>query len=67
FDLYEIKGYLALISLVSLAVRLSCLSNLILSVQVLEFLYPFYVSKFEGCFNLKSRLHVEIWPDLKSL
>ncbi|EOK5722067.1 hypothetical protein ACM6XB_004672, partial [Vibrio parahaemolyticus] len=67
FDLEEIKGFLALISLVSLAVRLSCLSNLILSVQVLEFLNPFYVSKFVGCFNSKSRLHVEIWSGLKSL
>ncbi len=67
FDLEEIKGFLALISLVSLAVRSSCLSNSILPSQALEFLNPFYVSKFEGCFNLKSRLRVETWSGLKSL
>ncbi len=36
FDLEEIKGFLALISLASLAIRSSCLSNSILSAQVHE-------------------------------
>ncbi len=36
FDLGEIKGFLALISLVSLAIRSSSLSNSILSAQVHE-------------------------------
>ncbi len=36
FDLEEIKGFLALISLVSLAIRSSCFSNSILSAQVHE-------------------------------
>jgi len=66
-DLEEIKGFFALISLVSLAVRSSCLSNSILPSQALEFLNPLYASKFVGCFNLKSRLHVEIWSGLKLL
>ncbi len=36
FDLEEIKGFLALISLVSLAIRTSCFSNSILSAQAHE-------------------------------
>ncbi len=67
FNLEEIKGFLALISLVSLAIRSSCLSTSILSVQVHEFRNRFYASKFVGCFNLKSRLRVENWAGLKSL
>ncbi|MFW1459607.1 hypothetical protein ACEV9S_08940 [Vibrio parahaemolyticus] len=66
-DLEEIKGFLALISLVSLAIRSSCFSNLILSAQVHEFLKDSHVSKFVGCFNSKSRLSVENWSGLKSL
>ena len=66
-DLEEIKGFLALISLVSLAIRSSCLSNSILSAQVLEFLNRFYAPKFVGCFNLKLRLPVESWAGLKLL
>ncbi len=67
FDLEEIKSFLALISLVSLAIRLSCLSNSILSAQVHDFLKNNHASKFVGCFNLKSRLCVENWAGLKSL
>ncbi len=67
FDLEEIKGFLALISLVSLAIRLSCLSNSILSAQVLEFLNRFSAPKFVGCFNLKSHLRVDNRFGLKSL
>ncbi len=67
FDLEEIKGFLAFISLVSLAIRSSCLSNSILSVQVHEFRNRFYASKFVGCFNSKSRLRVGNWAGLKSL
>lgn len=59
FDLEEIKGFLALISLVSLAIRSGYLSNSILSAQVHESLKNNHVSKFVGCFNLKSRLRVE--------
>ncbi|EJX1247043.1 hypothetical protein KI745_22745 [Vibrio sp. D421a] len=66
-DLEEIKGFLALISLVSLAIRSSCLSNSILSAQVHESLKNSHVLKFAGCFNLKSRLRVENWAGLKSL
>ncbi len=58
FDLEEIKGFLALISLVSLAIRSSCLSNSILSAQDYESLKYNHASKFVGCFNSKSRLHV---------
>ena len=67
FDLEEIKGFLALISLASLATRSSCLSNSILSSQVHQFLKNNHASKFVGCFNLKLRLRVENWADLKSL
>lgn len=67
FDLEEIKGFLALISLVSLAIRSSYFSNSILSAQVHESLKNSHASKFVGCFNLKSRLRVEIWAGLKSL
>ncbi|EMK3512060.1 hypothetical protein V8094_004594 [Vibrio parahaemolyticus] len=67
FDLEEIKGFLALISLVSLAIRSSCFSNSILSAQVHESLKHNHASKFVGCFNLKSRLRVENWAGLKSL
>ncbi len=67
FDLEGIKGFLALISLVSLAIRSSCFSNSLLSVQVHESLKHNHVSKFVGCFNLKSRLRVENWAGLKSL
>ncbi|EHE7894613.1 hypothetical protein MX824_004831 [Vibrio parahaemolyticus] len=67
FDLEEIKGFLALISLASLAIRSSCFSNSILATQVLESFTPFYGSRFVGCFNLKSRLRVENWVGLKSL
>lgn len=67
FDLEEIKGFLALISLASLAIRSSCLSNSILSAQVHESLKNNHVSKFVGCFNLKSRLRVDNWAGLKSL
>ncbi len=70
FDLEEIKGFLALISLVSLvslAVRSGCLSNLILSAQVHESLKNNHASKFVGCFNLISRLRVGNWVGLKSL
>ncbi|TOF96710.1 hypothetical protein CGJ10_23605 [Vibrio parahaemolyticus] len=67
FDLEEIKGFLALISLVSLAIRSSCLSNSILSAQVLESLKSNHASKFVGCFNPNSRLSVENWSGLKSL
>ncbi len=67
FDLEEIKGFLALISLVSLAIRSSCLSNSILSVQIHESLKHNHASKFVSCFNLKSRLRVENWAGLKSL
>ncbi len=67
FDLEEIKGFLALISLVSLAIRSSCLSNSILSAQVHESLKHNHASKFVVCFNLKSRLRVENWAGLKSL
>ncbi|POB28434.1 hypothetical protein CRN47_01900 [Vibrio vulnificus] len=59
FDLEEIKGFLALISLASLAIRSSCLSNSILSAQVHEPLKHNHSSKFVGCFNLKSRWRVE--------
>ncbi|SUP19747.1 hypothetical protein [Vibrio alginolyticus] len=67
FDLEEIKGFLALISLVSLAILSSCLSNSILSAQVHESLKYNHASKFVGCFNSKSRLSVENWSGLKSL
>ncbi len=67
FDLEEIKGFLALISLVSLTIRSSCLSNSVLSAQVHELLKHNHTSKFVGCFNLKSRLRVENWAGLKSL
>ncbi len=67
FDLEEIKGFFALISLVSLAIRSSCLSNSILSAQVHESLKHNRASKFVVCFNLKSRLRVEKWSGLKSL
>ena len=67
FDLEEIKGFLALISLVSLVIRSSSLSNSILSTQVLEFLNRFYAPKFVGCFNLKSHLRVDNRFGLKSL
>ncbi len=67
FDLEEIKVFLVLISLASLAIRSSCLSNSILSVQVHESLKNNHASKFVGCFNLKSRLCVENWASLKSL
>ncbi len=67
FDLEEIKGFLALISLVSLAIRSSCLSNSILSAQVHESLKHNHASKFVSCFNSKSRLRVENWSVLKSL
>ncbi len=67
FDLEEIKGFLALISLASLAIRLSCLSNSILSAQVHESLKDNHASKFVGCFNSRSRLRVENWSVLKSL
>ena len=66
-DLEEIKGFLALISLVSLAIRSSCFSNSILSAQVHEFLKHNHASKFVGCFNLKSRLRVVTRFGLKSL
>ncbi len=66
-DLDEIKGFLVLISLDSLAIRSSCLSNSILSAQVHEPLKHNQASKFVGCFNLKSRLRVENLADLKSL
>lgn len=66
FDLEEIKGFLALISLVSLVIRSSCLSNSILSAQVHESQNN-HASKFVGCFNSKSRLRVENWSVLKSL
>ena len=66
-DLDEIKGFLALISLASLAIRLSCLSNSILSAQVHEFLKDNHASKFVGCFNSKSRLRVGNGSGLKSL
>lgn len=67
FDLEEIKGFLALISLASLAIRSSCLSNSILSAQVPEPLKHNHASKFVSCFNLKSRLRVENITGLKSL
>ncbi len=67
FDLEEIKGFLALISLASLAIRSSCLSNSILSAQVHESLKHNHASKFVGCFNLQLRLPVENWVGLKSL
>ncbi len=67
FDLKEIKGFLALISLVSLAIRSSCLSNSILSAQVHESFKHNHASKFVSCFNLKLRLRVENWVGLKSL
>ncbi|EPF2931036.1 hypothetical protein ACSL9C_003979, partial [Vibrio navarrensis] len=66
-DLDEIKGFLALISLASLAIRSSYLSNSILSAQVHVSLKHNHLSKFVGCFNLKSRLRVENWVGLKSL
>ncbi|TOA19238.1 hypothetical protein CGK32_22215 [Vibrio parahaemolyticus] len=58
FDLEEIKGFLALISLASLAIRLSCLSNSILSAQLHEFLEDNHASKFVGCFNSESSVRV---------
>ncbi len=58
-DLDEIKGFLALISLASLAIRSGCLSNSILSAQAHESLKNNHASKFVGCFNLKSCLRVE--------
>ncbi len=67
FDLEEIKGFLALISLVSLAILSSCLSNSILSSQVHEFLEDNHASKFVGCFNLKLHLRVDNRFGLKSL
>ncbi len=67
FDVEEIKGFLALISLVSLAIRSSCLSNSILSAQVLESLKSNHASKFVGCFNSKPHLRVGNWSGLKSL
>ncbi|EGR3462117.1 hypothetical protein DC843_26020, partial [Vibrio parahaemolyticus] len=67
FDLEEIKGFLALISLVSLAVSSSRLGNSILFAQAHESLKNNHALKFVGCFNFKSRLHVEIWSALKSL
>lgn len=66
-DLDEIKGLLALISLVSLAILSSCLSNSILSTQVYEYLKNNHASKFVGCFNLKSRMRVDNQSGLKSL
>jgi len=65
FDLEEIKGFLALISLVSLAILSSCLSNSILSAQVHESRNRFYASRFVSCFNLKSRLCVHNRSGLK--
>ncbi len=56
-----------LISLASLVIRSSCLSNSILSAQVHEPLKHNHASKFVGCFNLKSRLCVENWAGLRSL
>ena len=67
FDLEEIKGFLALISLVSLAIRLSYFSNSILSAQVHESLKHNHASKFVGCFNLKLHLRVDNRFGLKSL
>ncbi len=67
FDLEKIKGFLALISLVSLAVRSGCLSNSILSAQVHESLKSNHASKFVVCFNSKLRLSVENGSGLKSL
>ena len=67
FDLEKIKGFLALISLASLAIRFCCLSNSILSAQVHGSLKHNHASKFVGCFNSKSRLSVENWVGLKSL
>ncbi|SDI09101.1 hypothetical protein SAMN04488136_1609 [Vibrio xiamenensis] len=67
FDLDEIKGFLVLISLVSSAIRPSCLSNSILSAQVHEPLKHNQASKFVGCFNLKSHLRVDNRFGLKSL
>lgn len=58
---------MALISLVSLAVSSSRLSNSILFAQVHESLKNNHALKFVGCFNFKSRLHVGIWSGLKSL
>ena len=60
FDLKEIKGFLALIFLVSSAIRSSCFSNSILSAQVHEYLKHNHASKFVGCFNLKLHLRAEI-------
>ncbi len=67
FDLEEIKGFLALISLSSLAIRSSCLSNSILSAQVHESLKHNHASKFVVCFNLKLHLRVGNSSGLKSL
>lgn len=67
FDLEEINGFLALISLASLAIRSSCFSNSMLSAQIHEFRNRSYASKFVGCFNLQLRLLVENWSGLKSL
>ncbi len=67
FDLEEIKGFLALISLASLAIRSGYLSNSILSVQSSWIPQTESHSKFVGCFNLKSHLRVENWAGLKSL
>ncbi len=67
FDLEEIKGFLALISLVSLAIRSSCFSNSILSAQVHDSLKHNHASKFVVCFNLKLYLRVGNSSGLKSL
>ncbi len=67
FDLVEIKDFLALISLVSLTIRSSCLSNSILSVQVHVSIKHNHASKFVGCFNLKLHLRVDNRFGLKSL
>ncbi len=67
FDLYEIKGYLVLISLVSLVVRSSCFSNSILPSQVHDPIKHNHALKFVGCFNLKLHLRVDNRFGLKSL
>ncbi len=56
FDLEEIKGFLALISLASLAslaIRSSCFSNSMLSAQVHEF-------RNRLCFKVRGLLQSEI-------
>ena len=67
FNLEEIKGFLALISLASLAIRSSCLSNSILSAQVHESLKHNHASKFVVCFNLKLHLRFDNRFGLKLL